>query len=176
MQPRRVIIDTDPGIDDALALILAFRSPELKIEAITTVAGNVPLKDATRNAVQVLEVLDLSEPPPVARGAAQPLARIGRPGVGAELAGPRNRVEGPRDLSGPHVERPDITRCGGIAFGYPGRDDQEVLDAHYVIAGQVGVTRRIAGKPPPVNDRQKVDHSNGAIAVNVAGDCRLENP
>jgi len=75
MQPRRVIIDTDPGIDDALALILAFRSPELKIEAITTVAGNVPLKDATRNAVQVLEVLDLSEPPHVARGAAQPLAR-----------------------------------------------------------------------------------------------------
>jgi len=75
MQARRVIIDTDPGIDDALALILAFRSPELKVEAITTVAGNVPLEDATRNALQVLEVLDLSEPPPVARGAAKPLTR-----------------------------------------------------------------------------------------------------
>lgn len=75
MQSRRVIIDTDPGIDDALALILAFRSPELKVEAITTVCGNVPLDDATRNALQVLEVLNLPEPPPVARGAAKPLVR-----------------------------------------------------------------------------------------------------
>lgn len=39
----RVIIDTDPGVDDAFALLLAMRSPELKIEAITPVAGNVPL-------------------------------------------------------------------------------------------------------------------------------------
>ena len=75
MQARRVIIDTDPGIDDALALILAFRSPELKVEAVTTVNGNVPLEDATRNALQILEVLELSEPPPVACGAARPLVR-----------------------------------------------------------------------------------------------------
>ena len=39
---RRVIIDTDPGIDDALAIFLAISSPELKIEALTPVAGNVP--------------------------------------------------------------------------------------------------------------------------------------
>ena len=42
--PSRVIIDTDPGVDDALALLLAMRSPELKIEGITPVAGNVPLE------------------------------------------------------------------------------------------------------------------------------------
>ena len=48
---RRVIIDTDPGVDDALALLLAMRSPELKIEAITPVAGNVPLGiDAAQRA------------------------------------------------------------------------------------------------------------------------------
>src|SRR5947199_4677407 len=41
--PFRVIIDTDPGVDDALALLLAMRSPELKIEAITPVGGHVPL-------------------------------------------------------------------------------------------------------------------------------------
>lgn len=75
MKDRRVIIDTDPGIDDALALILAFSSPELKVEAITTVSGNVPLEDATRNALQILEVLDLPEPPPVACGAARPIVR-----------------------------------------------------------------------------------------------------
>ena len=39
--PRKVIIDTDPGVDDALALLFAMRSPELQIEAITAVAGNV---------------------------------------------------------------------------------------------------------------------------------------
>ncbi|MGA7841140.1 MAG: nucleoside hydrolase, partial [Candidatus Acidiferrales bacterium] len=42
-KPRRIIIDTDPGIDDAMAIFLALRSPELKVEAITPVAGNVPL-------------------------------------------------------------------------------------------------------------------------------------
>lgn len=76
MQPRRVIIDTDPGIDDALALILAFHSPELKVEAITTVAGNISLESATRNALRILEVLDLAAPPPVARGAATPLGGV----------------------------------------------------------------------------------------------------
>jgi hypothetical protein len=40
-RPRPVVIDTDPGIDDALALMLAFRSPELRVELITTVAGSV---------------------------------------------------------------------------------------------------------------------------------------
>src|SRR5262249_17194933 len=44
--PSRVIIDTDPGVDDALALLLALRSPELKIEAITPVAGEVPPRRA----------------------------------------------------------------------------------------------------------------------------------
>jgi len=48
--PFRVIIDTDPGVDDALALLLAMRSPELKIEAITPVAGNVPLELTLPNA------------------------------------------------------------------------------------------------------------------------------
>ena len=42
--PRKVIIDTDPGVDDALALLLAMSSPELNIEAITVVAGNVRLE------------------------------------------------------------------------------------------------------------------------------------
>ena len=64
---KRTIIDTDPGIDDALALILALRSPELRVEAITTVTGNVGLEAATRNALRTLEVLDLPHPPMVAR-------------------------------------------------------------------------------------------------------------
>jgi purine nucleosidase/pyrimidine-specific ribonucleoside hydrolase len=73
--PRRVIIDTDPGIDDALALALALRSPELRVEAITTVGGNVNVELGTSNALRVLEALRIENPPPVARGAGRPLER-----------------------------------------------------------------------------------------------------
>jgi purine nucleosidase/pyrimidine-specific ribonucleoside hydrolase len=73
--PRRVLIDTDPGVDDALALILALQSPELRVEAITTVSGNVPVDLATRNALTVLGLFPPERRPPVARGAERPLAR-----------------------------------------------------------------------------------------------------
>lgn len=51
---RPIIIDTDPGIDDAIALFLALRSPELQIEGVTTVAGNLNIDRVTRNAARVL--------------------------------------------------------------------------------------------------------------------------
>ena len=51
----RVVIDTDGGVDDALALLLALRSPELQIAAITTVHGNVPVDQATKNVLLVLD-------------------------------------------------------------------------------------------------------------------------
>src|SRR5881396_3265168 len=54
--PRKVIIDTDPGVDDALALLFAMRSPELKIEAITAVAGNVPVDLTVSNALRMVEI------------------------------------------------------------------------------------------------------------------------
>jgi inosine-uridine nucleoside N-ribohydrolase len=72
---KRVIIDTDPGVDDALAIVLALLSPELKVEAITTVNGNVPLEQATRNAALLLDLLDPKPRPILARGAAQPLKK-----------------------------------------------------------------------------------------------------
>src|SRR6266446_9305201 len=72
--PFRVIIDTDPGVDDALALLLAMRSPELKIEAITAVAGNVPLDLTLPNALRMVEIAGRTEIP-VASGARAPLVR-----------------------------------------------------------------------------------------------------
>jgi inosine-uridine nucleoside N-ribohydrolase len=54
--PTPVIIDTDPGVDDALALLLAAASPELEVLAVTTVAGNVSLARATENARSILPV------------------------------------------------------------------------------------------------------------------------
>ena len=72
---RRALIDTDPGIDDALALLLAWGSPEWTVEVVTVVAGNAPLEACVRN---VFRLLDLRRPLPaplVATGAARPLAR-----------------------------------------------------------------------------------------------------
>lgn len=69
------IIDTDPGIDDALALLLAWGSPEVAVEAITTVAGNVPLAVATANAVRLVALRRPAPPPVIAPGADRPLRR-----------------------------------------------------------------------------------------------------
>ncbi len=70
----RVIIDTDPGVDDALALLLAMRSPELKIEGICAVAGNVPLDLTLPNALRMVEIAGRDDIP-VAAGAKGPLFR-----------------------------------------------------------------------------------------------------
>jgi purine nucleosidase/pyrimidine-specific ribonucleoside hydrolase len=71
----RLLIDTDPGIDDALAILLALASPEAHIEAVTVVAGNVPVDLATANARRILAVAAPSPMPPVIRGAEAPLKR-----------------------------------------------------------------------------------------------------
>jgi inosine-uridine nucleoside N-ribohydrolase len=69
-----VIIDMDGGIDDALALILGLRSPETEVIGITSVSGNVPVSQATLNALRVVELLNRSDVW-VAKGLARPLAR-----------------------------------------------------------------------------------------------------
>jgi len=71
---KRIIIDTDPGVDDALAFLLAFSSPEINVEAVTTVDGNVDVEKGTRNAMQILEFLGRTEVP-VAKGAAHPILK-----------------------------------------------------------------------------------------------------
>jgi purine nucleosidase/pyrimidine-specific ribonucleoside hydrolase len=70
---KRVIIDTDPGVDDALALALALKSEELHVEAVITAAGNVSLEQATENAALLLELLDPSPRPLLAMGSERPL-------------------------------------------------------------------------------------------------------
>jgi len=71
---HRVVLDMDPGIDDALALVLALKSPEVQILGITTVAGNAPVETTSVNARRVLECLNTGSIP-VAMGAADPLSR-----------------------------------------------------------------------------------------------------
>lgn len=59
---ERLVIDTDPGVDDAHAIMMAFAHPGVEVAAITTVAGNVRLDEATRNALIVLQVLGRDAP------------------------------------------------------------------------------------------------------------------
>ncbi|MBI3665814.1 MAG: nucleoside hydrolase [Acidobacteria bacterium] len=73
-EPRDVIIDTDPGVDDAFALLLALRSPELRIRAVTVVAGNVPAPVGLGNALRMVEIGGRPDIP-VALGAIKPLVR-----------------------------------------------------------------------------------------------------
>lgn len=71
---RNVIIDTNTGSDDAVAVIMALKSGEINVEAITTVCGNVPLELATKNALMTVEITG-KQIPPVYIGANKPLMR-----------------------------------------------------------------------------------------------------
>jgi inosine-uridine nucleoside N-ribohydrolase len=70
--PRRVIIDTDPGTDDAMAIILALNSPEFKVEALTVVPGNVDSQQGLENALKIVSLAGRCDVV-VARGAHHPL-------------------------------------------------------------------------------------------------------
>ena len=61
--PRRIILDTDPGTDDAVAILLALASPELEVLGLVAVAGNVPLAETERNARAVCELAGRSDIP-----------------------------------------------------------------------------------------------------------------
>jgi purine nucleosidase/pyrimidine-specific ribonucleoside hydrolase len=73
MKPKPILIDTDIGVDDAMALILALNSPELSVKAITTVAGNIEVTKCTRNVERILALLNIRDRPIVAQGASRPL-------------------------------------------------------------------------------------------------------
>ena len=99
MAPRRVIIDTDPGQDDAIAILLALASPEnIEVLGITTLAGNVPLKLTTKNALIVCELAGRPEIL-VFAGCDEPL---NRPLITAE------HVHGKTGLDGPKLQDPTM--------------------------------------------------------------------
>ena len=100
MQPRKIIIDTDPGQDDAVAILLALASPEqIEVLGITCVAGNVPLALTARNARMVCELAGRPDIP-VFAGCDRPL---GRALVTAE------HVHGKTGLDGPSLPEPQMT-------------------------------------------------------------------
>ena len=88
--PLRVLIDTDPGIDDAMAIVYALASPELDVIGLTTVFGNAHVETCTTNALRSLELAGRSDIP-VAQGAGRPLASVYR--------GPATHVHGINGLA-----------------------------------------------------------------------------
>jgi purine nucleosidase len=96
-EPCRMILDVDPGIDDAMAILYALNRPGIRLEALTTTFGNTDVDTATANALRILELAGRPEIP-VARGCGRSLLRPfakgadhvhGRNGLGeVELAAP----------------------------------------------------------------------------------------
>jgi inosine-uridine nucleoside N-ribohydrolase len=86
-----ILLDCDPGHDDAIALLLALASPEVELRGVTTVAGNQTVEKTTANAIRILELVG-REDVPVARGAGRPLVR--EPFVAAYVHG-ESGLDGP---------------------------------------------------------------------------------
>ncbi|HEY4411973.1 MAG TPA: nucleoside hydrolase, partial [Gaiellaceae bacterium] len=91
-----IVIDCDPGHDDAIAILLALASPEVELRGIVTVAGNQTVDKTTRNALKVLELVGRADIP-VVRGAAAPLKRPLRTAP---------HVHGESGLDGPDLPEP----------------------------------------------------------------------
>ncbi|OWJ80599.1 nucleoside hydrolase [Haematobacter genomosp. 1] len=109
MPPRKIIIDTDPGQDDAVAILLALASPEdMEVLGITVVAGNVPLPLTQRNARIICELAGRRDMK-VFAGEAAPLSR---PLVTAE------HVHGKTGLDGPQLPEPTMSLAGEDAVGF----------------------------------------------------------
>ena len=91
-----IVIDCDPGHDDAIAILLALASPEVELRGVTTVAGNQTLDKTTRNALKVMELAGRTDIP-VAAGADRPLVRELRTAA---------HVHGETGLDGPDLPEP----------------------------------------------------------------------
>ncbi|MDZ7823965.1 MAG: nucleoside hydrolase [Ahrensia sp.] len=106
--PRAIIIDTDPGQDDAIAILLALASPELDVLGITTVAGNVPLPLTSKNALKICELAGRRDIR-VFAGADAPLIRAL---ITAEY------VHGKTGLDGPDLPEPTMQLAEGHAVDF----------------------------------------------------------
>ena len=106
--PTPIVLDCDPGHDDAIALLLALASPALELLGVTTTYGNQTVEKTTANALRVLELVGRTDVP-VARGAAEPLAR---PLVVAA------HVHGESGLDGPTLPPPSVEPAASDAVAW----------------------------------------------------------
>lgn len=104
MPPAKIILDCDPGHDDAIAILLALGSPSISLQAITTVAGNQTLEKVTANALSIARIASIPDSIPIAAGCDRPFVRAplvaagihGTTGLDGPVLPPPNRQLDPR--------------------------------------------------------------------------------
>ncbi len=101
---KKIVIDTDPGVDDSLAIFVALNSPELEVLGLTTIFGNAVTTTCTENALRLLEIAERTDIP-VAEGAHVPLSGISR-GVATFVHG--DNGQGNAELSLPAIKSLEI--------------------------------------------------------------------
>jgi inosine-uridine nucleoside N-ribohydrolase len=151
-----IVLDCDPGHDDAIALLLALASPEVALLGVTTVAGNQTLDKTTRNALRVLELAGRAKVP-VAAGAERPLVRDIRVAL---------EVHGESGLDGPDLPEPRTPPVEESAVDFLART---LFEAHEpVTLVPVGPLTNIAllleARPDVIGKIERIVLMGGAIA------------
>mgnify|MGYP000680410684 CR=1 FL=1 len=179
---RKVLLDVDPGCDDAVALGLALASDELEVVGVTTVAGNTTVENATRNALSVLTLFDRTDVP-VAAGCGRPLANEldtaewihGEGGIKGELPDPAAEpvpAEAPafvREMAAEHGDALTVVGLGPLTnvavalLGDPALPER--IDEVAVMGGTVHAT----GNRTPMAEANF--HSDPAAARRVVRDA-----
>jgi inosine-uridine nucleoside N-ribohydrolase len=150
-----IVLDTDPGHDDAIALLLALASPEVELLGVTSVAGNQTLEKTTSNALKILEFADRTDVP-VHVGCARPLVREQR--AAAE-------VHGETGLDGPNLPTPRTQPAAGHAVEFIARTVGERDGVVIVPVGPLTNIGLLLARYPGIEERiGRIVLMGGAIA------------
>ena len=155
MTPMPVVIDCDPGHDDAIALMLAAASPEIDLIGVTTVAGNTTVEKTTRNALAVLELIGRTDVP-VAVGSDVPLERNL---VTAEY------VHGSTGLDGPELLDPVMQphELGAVSFLARTLEDSDRGITLIPVGPLTNIARLISAHPDLVERIERIVLMGGAM-------------
>lgn len=156
---RPVLLDVDPGCDDAAMIALALASDDLEVVGVTTVAGNARLEDTTRNALAVLERVDRPDVPVV-------------PGCDRPLVEPLETAEGVHGAGGLPGERPDpeIAPVDGDAVSFLLEESRRIEDLTVVATGPLTNVAAALAVDPGFAERVAGIHVMGG-AVRVGGNA-----
>ena len=151
----KVLFDTDPGHDDAIALLLALASPELEVLGVTSVAGNQTLEKTTANALKILEFIDRTDVP-VHVGAERPLVREQWSAA---------YVHGESGLDGPDLPDVRTQPAAGHAVDFLAEQLREHDDVVVVPVGPLTNIGLLLAKYPGIEERiGRIVLMGGAIA------------
>jgi inosine-uridine nucleoside N-ribohydrolase len=156
MSPTPIVLDCDPGHDDAIALLLGLASPEVKLLGVTTVAGNQTLDKTTMNALKVLELAGQSQIP-VAAGADRPIVRDIRVAL---------EVHGESGLDGPDLPEPQAAPVEESAVDFLARTLTEERESVTLIpvGPLTNIAMLLSERPDLIGQIKRIVLMGGAIA------------